>query len=1149
MTAKLQIAEYCLLWLMLFAALQPEASGVPAPAPQTAKDFIAVVGESTERDLSAGQLHSYPFELSPGKFFRIDFYSYKLDLFVSMAWPGSKRSLEWSIPKRVTAPISFVADVQGTYQLTVRSSERITNSGVYRMGINALRPAAPQDKKQVVACKRLSNATQFLRQWTEASLKNAIDEYEKAVRIWEAVGDRAQEAATLENAGNVWEILSGWQKAFTCYKEAQVIYDRLKDHSGTTKIANAISALLINQGQYQKVLEIYTPEQMAIEDPWEKAQILHNTGAAYYGMSEWVKAEDFLNSALKLRERIQDTEGQADTLLYLGYARHAGKELSSAEQYYRQSLHLWQAAENPRGIALALTALGHLSNLSGERQRALEYYDRSLQMLQTIGDLSGRYNVLGGIAYLYAGLGEKEKALHYYLKALDLARLAKDLAEEASDLNFISAIYMDLGDFRNALRYSQQSVLVNRSMPSTLGEAYALETLGKALVALGKQEDAMKNYEQALELSRKGSDRFLEGLLFNGLGQLHFGSGRLQEAIDCYRQALSLQQNSKDSVRMPATLYNLARAEREAGNLDNAIQYADQGLKIAESLRGKVASHELRGAYLASVHQQYEFMIDSLMRLHGLRSSEQSIARALQTSEMARARSLLESLVEARADIRQGADPVLLEQERSLQKSLNAKAERKMQLLGREHSVQEEAAIAEEISAITEEYERVQAQIRSRSPHYAALTQPQPLDLPGIQQMVMDDETLLLEYSLGEEQSWLWAVTPTTIQGYELPRRAEIEARANRVREFMLARQRRAREAAASYQQRIRRADGEYQAEAEALGRMLLGPVAERLESQRLLIVSDGALQYLPFGALPKPGRQGNGKKAELQPSALLIEDHEIVHLPSASVLAVIRQETSRRPLPPKTLVVLADPVFEADDPRVQHQGLSAKPAAALSARNKAKSSTESPRALREIDISDQRLVASRLLATREEADAIMALVPEGAGLKILGFDANKSLAMGPELGRYRIVHFATHGFIDSKHPELSALVLSLFDEQGRPQDGYLRLHDIYNLRLPVELVVLSACSSALGKDVRGEGLVGIVRGFMYAGAARVLASLWKVEDDATAALMKLFYQKMLQEGLPPVTALRMAQLDIRKQKRWQSPYYWAAFVLQGEWK
>jgi CHAT domain-containing protein len=166
-----------------------------------------------------------------------------------------------------------------------------------------------------------------------------------------------------------------------------------------------------------------------------------------------------------------------------------------------------------------------------------------------------------------------------------------------------------------------------------------------------------------------------------------------------------------------------------------------------------------------------------------------------------------------------------------------------------------------------------------------------------------------------------------------------------------------------------------------------------------------------------------------------------------------------------------------------------------------------------------------------------------------LGFQASRATATSSELSQYRIVHFATHGLLNSEHPELSGLVLSLIDEQGKHQNGFLRLHDIYNLNLPADLVVLSACNTALGKDVRGEGLVGIVRGFMYAGAARVVSSLWKVDDEATAELMKGFYRRMFQENMPPAAALRAAQVEMWKQKQWRSPYYWAAFVLQGEWK
>jgi CHAT domain-containing protein len=259
------------------------------------------------------------------------------------------------------------------------------------------------------------------------------------------------------------------------------------------------------------------------------------------------------------------------------------------------------------------------------------------------------------------------------------------------------------------------------------------------------------------------------------------------------------------------------------------------------------------------------------------------------------------------------------------------------------------------------------------------------------------------------------------------------------------------------------------------------------------------------------------------------VVEHEVVSLPSASVLAVLRRETEGRKPPGKAIAVLADPVFEPDDPRL-------RPAVR--------------RALRDSGAGrGETLGFPRLAATRQEADAIVAMAPGGMTLRAIDFDASRSTAMSPELAQYRIVHFATHGVFDNENPGLSAIILSMLDEHGQPQDGFLRLHDIYGLHLPADLVVLSACSTALGKQVRGEGLVGIVRGFMYAGAKRVVASLWKVDDDATGELMRDFYREMIEENRSPAAALRQAQLAVWRQNRWRSPFYWAAFVLQGEWR
>jgi len=283
-----------------------------------------------------------------------------------------------------------------------------------------------------------------------------------------------------------------------------------------------------------------------------------------------------------------------------------------------------------------------------------------------------------------------------------------------------------------------------------------------------------------------------------------------------------------------------------------------------------------------------------------------------------------------------------------------------------------------------------------------------------------------------------------------------------------------------------------------------------------------------------------------------LMAEHEIVSLPSASALSVIRGEIAGRQPAANTVAVLADPVFELNDQRVtaRSQGGAASSGGQLQQQASPSRSlpSEFERAVRSMRPNAQTALP-RLPFTRDEADAIMAIAVSGARLNALDFQANRATAMSDELSRYRIIHFATHGLLNSEHPELSGLVFSLIDEQGRPQNGFLRLHEIYNLRLPAELVVLSACQSGLGKQIKGEGLVGLTRGFMYAGAPRVVASLWQVNDLATAELMKRFYSGMLKDGLRPAAALRAAQIEMFNQKQWSSPYFWAAFVLQGEWK
>lgn len=282
-----------------------------------------------------------------------------------------------------------------------------------------------------------------------------------------------------------------------------------------------------------------------------------------------------------------------------------------------------------------------------------------------------------------------------------------------------------------------------------------------------------------------------------------------------------------------------------------------------------------------------------------------------------------------------------------------------------------------------------------------------------------------------------------------------------------------------------------------------------------------------------------------------MIVSHEVISLPSASTLAIQRRMLAGRTPASKTLAALADPVFELDDPRLKRRSLAASQPATgdhISARHRGAETLL--RAARDLGSTADTPSFSRLLYSRTEANKILSFVDQAEQrLAALDFTANRATALSAELGQYRYLHFATHGLLDEIHPELSGIVLSLISEQGQPQDSFLKLHEIYNLKLSAELVVLSACQTGLGKQIKGEGMVGLTRGFMYAGAPRVVASLWKVQDDATAELMAQFYRGMLREGKRPAEALRAAQVGMLSRNNWQSPFYWAAFVLQGEWR
>ncbi|NET28127.1 CHAT domain-containing tetratricopeptide repeat protein [Okeania sp. SIO1I7] len=878
-------------------------------------------------------------------------------------------------------------------------------------------------------------------------------------------------------------------------------------------------------------------EVIAQTDPNAEAERLLNQGYELFKQGTGESRRQAIakwEEALLLFRKTGNLGEEGLTLLGLGRVYSDLGKKQKALNYYQQALPILQQVGNKDGEAATLNNLGFVYDSLGEKQKALNYYNQALPLRRQVGDKGGEARTLNNLGGLYHSLGEKQKALNYYNQALPLRRQVGDKGGEARTLNNLGAVYDNLGEKQKALNYYQQALPILQQVGDKGTEATTLSNISAVYDNLGEKQKALNYLQQALPLKRQVGDKGGEARTLNNIGRVYDSLGEKQKALNYYQQALPILQQVGDKGTEATTLNNIARLKASQGKLTESLTIIEKSLKIIEDLRTKVASPEIRASYFATVQNRYQFYINLLMQLHQQNPNKGYDSKAFHASERSRARTLIELLNEASVDIRQGIDPQLASAERKLQQQLNTIETQRIKLLSGEYTPKQKANIEQTRDQLIDEYDKLRAKIRIASPNYAALTQPQPLTFKEVQQQVLDKDTLLLQYSLGKESSYLWAVTKDSINSYQLPPQAEIK---NAAIELMVR--------ITSPQERndITKIDSA----ADALTEILLKPVADKLNKKRLLIVADRFLQEIPFSALSIPNT--DGESDGYQP---LIVNHEIVHLPSATTIANIRNGTKSRKLAPKKVAIIADPVFSPEDSRLisvnsdQLSVISGKTTTASTSENRSRAfpleAQQLDRAARDVGIRWDRLPA-----TRTEAKAIMALIPESERTQAFDFQANREKATSQELGKYQIVHFATHGFANGRQPELSGVIMSLVDKNGNWQNGFLRLNDIFNLNLPAELVVLSACQTAKGKDIKGEGLVGLTRGFMYAGAKRVVGSLWVVDDVATADLMSQFYQGMLEQGLSPVEALRAAQLQM-----WEggiSPYYWGAFILQGEWE
>jgi len=788
--------------------------------------------------------------------------------------------------------------------------------------------------------------------------------------------------------------------------------------------------------------------------------------------------------------------------------RHLGR-IQEATARYQEGLTLWRDLGNREHQARTLTEIANLHNGEDELGTAEVEYKHVLALWQSLGRRRDVAITRANLAGIYALAGQPKLALDL------LSRSAAELAssgtpeDRAFVLEQIGVAQLVSGHYPAAIEAYRQALALLRQSPSSEGSVAVLDGLAHLHYEAGQYAEARKLYREALALPEARRDGRRTATLYETLAWTYLHEGQPSAALPLLRKALPALRQAGYTAGEAAALSGIARVERGLGHLEAAATWAERSLEAIEELRAGSDRVDLRSSLLATKQDAFDFAVDTLMELDRRHPGTGYASRAFDVSERARARSLLDVLGDplgsGSALDGAGGDP----RSDPLRQRVDAAEEERLRLLS---AGADEATLARAGRVLRAALEDFRA-ARDRLPKTTrgAASTPRPLDLRQIQTSVLEPDTLLLSYDLGEEHSYLWAISRDHLATFTLPAAAVLEHQAGMVSNLL-----------AHSDQRL---SGEQVAlQAAQLSDLLLRPAAGPIATHRRLLVSvEGALHTVPFGALPDPA--GGGEP--------LLARHEIAYTPSASVSAWLgpRPFPGRSPGSGKLLAVLADPVFGPPDARLHSRPASQD------------QGDEAPRSAR---LAGREL--PRLAASADEADGLVALVPPGDALEAKDFAARKELVTSGALSGYRILHFATHSWASAEEPELSALVLSRFDAAGHPRDGVLWAHEIGALHLSAELVVLSACDSGLGTAIHGEGLVGLSDAFFRAGAPRVVVSLWRVDDQAAAELMKAFYRGFLRDGLPVAEALRRAQLAIRAEPRWRRPYYWAGYVLEGVW-
>ena len=932
--------------------------------------------------------------------------------------------------------------------------------------------------------------------------------------------DARKAVLTLNEAGRLQLDLNLKPEALLTFKESQAMLDHHAGAITTVDTLNGLASAYVELDKYLEAQPILEQARAISEQnnyPTGKAETLLLLSQCQNNENH-VLALTTAEEALTLWQNIGDNSGIARSHLRIGGYQFAQTNLVDAEQSFQAALDRSRALNDPILQAESLVYLSYVAFRKGAWQDMFPLLVAAEALIngQAKPFLMGQ--ITAGLADVFIETGLPEVGLEKYQQAHEYYRQANSQrALIGMSWGTGKSLYI-LERYPEALATLQQTLADAESNKLPSWVALSHDYLGRTYAAMNDRAQALEHFSLALDLYLKMSNPMEEARIRALMGQIQEDQGNPDKALALYQQSLKTFAALNDRVNRSVTLFAMGRLEMKTGNYDSAENYFRDSIEATENIRRLSTSRDLTAAFSATVHDRYEQYIQCLMR----RGDKQSAVQAFEISESARARSLAEFLRSTETNLLANIDPELAKREKSLRQLLRATEDARIALLARQYEKEDLERLDARMVELEAEYKSVYANISEHYPAYNQITQPKSWDLARIQKEVIgDDDTILLEYIIGVDRSYVWAVTRNSFTSHEI--QGEVSKVAETVYKLV-------KDPTGSGN------ENELAQATRALAQMILSPVATELNKRRLIVISDGALNYIPFQILPSPASD----------SKLLVDRHAIVNAPSASILGELREEASERGVRSKVLAAFGNPALgpvsaQRSDSKTSEQVATAK-------------TEDSPLqyALRDMELNDDTFdpaAAGELFYAEREINSLRDIVSPAESFAATGHTANRDQLFSMDLSQYAILHFATHGLLDPKHPERSRLLLSTVDSHGKKVKGFIELGDIYSLRAPVDLVVLSACRTGLGKDLRGEGLVGLTRGFMYAGATSVVASLWKVDDEATAELMKRFYLEMLHNHKTPDEALQIAQNSIRERPEWRAPHYWAGFTLQGEYR